>query len=347
MNDFLRAILEGINSIVHNHAWSIVIFTILIRFILMPFDIKSRKGMRQMQKLQPELNRLQKKYGDDKQKLQMKQSELFRKEHYSPLSGCLPMLLTLPILWCMFNAMRAIANEETVREAFYYVANLQPPQESWLWVKNIWHPDSLFVSIAPDLSSLTVIGQDVWQKVYESLDADMVQQIIANIPNYVDGMIDFSTSDAAKTTIQTLFNAMELQPVYLAASEAVPGWQNLNFFLFSVTLYKQYNGLLILPILAGLSQVLMTKLTPGADASANTQTNPSDPNAASQQSMNSMMKYLFPCISVFFCLTSNAGFAVYWVTSNIIATIQNYAINRYFEKKDQLAAAASDEGDVK
>ncbi len=346
MNDFLRAILEGINTIVHNHAWSIIIFTILIRLILMPFDIKSRKGMRQMQKLQPELNRLQKKYADDKQKLQMKQSELFRKEHYSPLSGCLPILLTLPILWCMFNAMRAIANEETVLEAFYYIAGQMPQQESWLWVKNIWHADSLFVSIAPDLNSLSVIGQDVWQKVYESLDPEMVQQIIANIPDYVEGMIDFSSSAAAKTTIETLFSAMKLQPVYIAASEAVPGWQNLNFFLFSLTLYKQYNGLLILPVLAGLSQVLMTKLTPGANA-GDAQSNPSDQNAASQQSMNSMMKYLFPFISVYFCLTSNAGFAIYWVTSNIIASIQNFAINRYFEKKDKLAAAASSEGDVK
>lgn len=346
MNDFLRAILEGINTIVHNHAWSIIIFTILIRLILMPFDIKSRKGMRQMQKLQPELNRLQKKYADDKQKLQMKQSELFRKEHYSPLSGCLPILLTLPILWCMFNAMRAIANEETVLEAFYYIAGQMPQQESWLWVKNIWHADSLFVSIAPDLNSLSVIGQDVWQKVYESLDPEMVQQIIANIPDYVEGMIDFSSSATAKTTIETLFSAMKLQPVYIAASEAVPGWQNLNFFLFSLTLYKQYNGLLILPVLAGLSQVLMTKLTPGANA-GDAQSNLSDQSAASQQSMNSMMKYLFPFISVYFCLTSNAGFAIYWVTSNIIASIQNFAINRYFEKKDKLAAAASDEGDVK
>ena len=118
MNDFLRSILEGINTIVQNHGWSIIVFTMLIRFVLMPLDIKSRKGMRQMSKMQPKINELTKKYGNDKQKLQQKQAELFKKEHYNPLSGCLPVLIQWPILIAMFAAMRAIANEQLIQQVF-------------------------------------------------------------------------------------------------------------------------------------------------------------------------------------------------------------------------------------
>ena len=106
----LRAVLDWIYSIVANYGWSIVIFTVLIKVVLMPLDIKNRKGMRKMAQIQPELNKLQKKYANDKQKLQQKQQELMRKERYSPLSGCLPMLVQMPILFAMFGAMRALAS---------------------------------------------------------------------------------------------------------------------------------------------------------------------------------------------------------------------------------------------
>ena len=61
MSNLLRSVLDGINSIVMNHGWSIVIFTVLIRLALMPLDIKSRKSMRKMSLINPEMQKLQKK----------------------------------------------------------------------------------------------------------------------------------------------------------------------------------------------------------------------------------------------------------------------------------------------
>ena len=69
MNDFLVAILNGINSVIHNYGWSMVVFTLLIKLILLPLDYKSRKSMRRMTKLQPQIAKLQKKYANDKEKL--------------------------------------------------------------------------------------------------------------------------------------------------------------------------------------------------------------------------------------------------------------------------------------
>ena len=73
ISQFLYGILNGINGLVNNYGISIIIFTILMRMVCMPFDYKSRKGMRKMSLIQPKLNELQKKYGNDKQKMQQKQ----------------------------------------------------------------------------------------------------------------------------------------------------------------------------------------------------------------------------------------------------------------------------------
>lgn len=157
MTDFLTRLLEAIYSVVQNHGWAIVVFTILIRVVLLPLDIKSRKGMRKQSKIQPELNRLQKKYANDRAKLQQKQSELMRKESYNPLSGCLPILIQMPILFAMFAAMRSIAERQTIGQVFTYLSGGTPTYEGWLWVKNLWAADSLFASVAPNLQQLQMI----------------------------------------------------------------------------------------------------------------------------------------------------------------------------------------------
>ena len=114
---------------------------------------------------------------------------------------------------------------------------------------------------------------------------------------------------------------------YQAAVATVPGWSGLNFFLFSVSLYQNYNGLLILPILAGVSQILTTKLMPQQQQ---------QPQADSQQKgMNGFMKWFFPILSIYFCLSSNAGFAIYWVTSNVVAGVQSVVINKMLEHQDK------------
>ena len=65
-------LLTWINKLVGNYGWSIVIFTLLIRLVLLPLDIKSKKSMRAMTKVQPKLQALQQKYANDKEKLNQK-----------------------------------------------------------------------------------------------------------------------------------------------------------------------------------------------------------------------------------------------------------------------------------
>ena len=335
----LRSVLDFIYGIIGNYGWSIAIFTILIRVVLLPLDIKNKKGMIKMQKMQPKINALQKKYANDQQKLQQKQMELFRNEHYNPMSGCLPMLIQLPILWIMFAAMRSLANEQMARQIIQYVCGETPQLSGWLWVKNVWASDSLFAAIVPTLQNLQQIPADVWSSVLSSLPQETLQTLAANIPNYTEGMFAVATNDQAQALAQALYAAAELQPTYQAAMEMLVS--NLNILLvFNISIYKQYNGLLILPALAAITQVIMTKFTQpqGADAANSAQN-------AQSQSMNSFMKYLFPLMSIWFCLISSASFAIYWVTSNITAGISNYVIAKYYDNKPE--GTTADQGVLK
>ena len=345
VTDFLYGVLTSINGVVNNYGVAIIVFTILMRMICLPFDYRSRKGMRKMAVIQPKLTELQKKYGNDKEKFQRKQAELMRKEGYNPLSGCLPMLLTWPLMIAMFAAMRAIANEQLAVQVFRYLAgetdNVIGTADRFLWVRNIWITDSPFASIAPTEENLRMLTNDVWQRALAQFqnNPDAMAAINASLNNVA---LDFSTADAMKLTVANMVQALQEMPGYTAAVATVPGWSNVGFLLFSVTLYQQYNGLLILPILAGVTQVLSTKFNPQM------QEQPQPTANGQQNGMSNFMKYFFPILSVFFCLTSNAGFSVYWVTSTCFMWVEGIAISKVLEKQDKKKAqSVSGEGSVK
>ena len=339
MTDFLTGILDWFYSLTSNYGVAVICFTLCIRLVLTPFEYKSRKGMRKMQKIQPKLNALQQKYGNDKVRLQQKQTELMQKEKYNPLSGCLPMLLQWPILFCMFYAMRDIANEKLIEQVVTFLNGEVPVYESFLWVKNVFMPDSLFKSVAVDASALTGISAKMWQEIIAKIDPAQIEVMLANIRAAVPAaaeltqaeILNFSSSSALQTTINTyLMPALQSMPLYMEEAAHVVGWKDMNFLLFTVTIFKNYNGLLILPVLSGITQMMMTKLNPSAQTpdTGNQQQNQQN------QGMNAFMKYFFPIFSVFNCLTSNAGFALYWVTINIFATVQSIALNKYLDYKD-------------
>ena len=198
MSQFLKNILDGINTVFGNYGWSIIIFTLLIKLVLMPFDYKSRVSMRKTTKIQPQLTALQKKYANDKEKLNAKTAELYKKEGINPLSSCLPMLLTFPILIAMFNAMRLVANEQMVQQVFSILQNQEPVLEGWLWVKNLWMPDSPFAACWPDLSSLQQIPADVWQRAIAALPAETLDIIVGAVESATGTVIRSSSISLMK-----------------------------------------------------------------------------------------------------------------------------------------------------
>lgn len=326
MNDFLVAILNGINSVIHNYGWSMVVFTLLIKLVLLPLDYKSRKSMRRMTKLQPQIAKLQKKYANDKEKLNQKSAELYRREGINPMSGCLPMLVSMVILFIMFAAMRTVANTEMASQALGLLTTGTQTNESWLWIKNIWMPDSPFNPVIADSANLRVIPADIWAKVFASLD-----------PASVTALAQYGI-DAATISGETVFAALQTLPIYAQETQLWATMPQINLLIVNLSIYAHNNGWFILPILAAVTQYLMTLSQP--------QTAAADPNNPAAGT-NKFMKYFFPLFSLWICSSYNAIFALYWVVSNVFAWVQGLVMNKMFEKMEENQLETAGEGTLK
>lgn len=117
-DQFVDLFAEGLTrlaeflSFLGGHQWAaaIVLLTLFIRLLVMPLAVKQIKSMRAMQRLQPEMKRLQGKYKKDKQRLNQELMELYNREGVNPLGGCLPIVAQFPILIAMFYALRNLTD---------------------------------------------------------------------------------------------------------------------------------------------------------------------------------------------------------------------------------------------
>ena len=332
MNDFLFNILAWIRSWVGSWGWSMVVFTIMVRLVLTPLDIKSRVSMRKTSKLQPQMQALQKKYANDKEKLNQKTAELYKKEHVNPLSSCLPLLLTWPILIAVFGAMRLAANKELLVQLGQILNNEMPTLERWLWIKNLWMPDSIFAAALPDAKTLQQIPADQWAAWFKGLDPNSLPILIRDLGLTADS---FAQGELANT-ISKIAEAMKQNAAYVEAVAVKPGW-TFNLLITQLSLVNEYNGLMILPILSAVSQLAMTKIM-----GSNQPTNPDAPGAGTGK----FMQYFFPIFSLIICFSYSAAFALYWVAGNLVSMGQTYAINKILDKKEK-AAEVVGEGSVK
>ena len=93
-------------NVIANYGIVIILLTIIVRLILTPLTITQTRSMARMQKIQPQLKELQKKYKDDKQKLQQETMDFYKQNNVNPLAGCLPLLLQMPVFFALFQALR-------------------------------------------------------------------------------------------------------------------------------------------------------------------------------------------------------------------------------------------------
>ena len=106
VNKPLGFIIEQIYKLGLNYGWSIIIFTIIVKLIILPLNIKSQKAMRKQQKVQPILMELQKKYANDREKLSTETMKVYKENNISMMGGCLPLLIQFPILIGLWNVIR-------------------------------------------------------------------------------------------------------------------------------------------------------------------------------------------------------------------------------------------------
>ncbi|QYX56724.1 membrane protein insertase YidC [Roseovarius sp. SCSIO 43702] len=99
------ALLHWLNSVIGNMGWSIILLTLIIKALLLPLAYKSYVSMAKMKELQPEMEKIKERAGDDRQQLQKEMMALYKKEKVNPASGCLPILLQIPIFFSLYKVI--------------------------------------------------------------------------------------------------------------------------------------------------------------------------------------------------------------------------------------------------
>ena len=146
---FFVTVITWLYSLTGSWVLAVIIFTVVVRLLLLPLDIKQRRTTMKQGALAGKVQEIQRRYKNDPRMAQAKTNELYKREGVKLSAGCLPMLLQLPIIFAMFGAITILSNTETVK----LVAGLAngsvnlPP--SALWVHNIWRPDTGTAAIMP------------------------------------------------------------------------------------------------------------------------------------------------------------------------------------------------------
>lgn len=182
MARFLLWILRGLHSVVGNWGFAIVLLTILVRSLMVPLNFRMQKSMRKygakMMRLKPQLDEIQKKFANDRKKLQLAMAQ-FQREHkmIPPLGGCLPMLLiSFPVFIGLFTALRVA-----------YELRCQP---FMFWIGDLSQPDALFHvgwSFLPYFNLLPIIMVVLWMilQMKTPLPTDPQQRQMMKIMRYM------------------------------------------------------------------------------------------------------------------------------------------------------------------
>ena len=124
-------------NVIASYGIVIILLTIIVRLILTPLTITQTRSMARMQKIQPQLKELQKKYKDDKQKLQQETMAFYKENNVNPLAGCLPLILQMPVFFALF---------QTLRNPTEKVTSVVGDNLSFLWLQ-LDKPDPYYILV--------------------------------------------------------------------------------------------------------------------------------------------------------------------------------------------------------
>ena len=267
---------------------ALILFTLVIKLIMLPFQMKSKKSMLRMSRLSGQMQDIQKRYANNQMKMNEEIQKLYAEEGVNPMSGCLWSFLPLPILMALYSIIR------------------QP------------------------ITHFMMLSQDVLQSVVKT--AAEAGADLTNIVMMKDG------AAVMKNGLYQMASYGQINLVKLVQEEslAVPdGWIHMNYNFLGLDLtatpwnyVKNFHfswaiiGVILIPILAGLSQFLLSKISMKAQPQAD----------ASGASMKSMM-YTMPLFSVYIAFIMPAALGVYWIAQSVFSLIQEVVLNKTFNAK--------------
>jgi YidC/Oxa1 family membrane protein insertase len=324
---------------------AIVLMTIIFRFLMMPLTLKSQKSMMKMKELKPELDKIKEKYGKSKdpelmKKSQQEQSALLAKHGANPLSGCLPILIQMPLFIGLNIVMRQAALYITALKNMYeYLAAqlLQIPEligtdadRGIIWQLAEGRADKLSPMVDPIIPSAWVNNLDtlannlIERGVYFQLTADQLRDEIAAYGS--DIIVLGFPEDLAR--VINRFTPENWNRV-IAELEQIPGanYEYVRSLVDELTQIETFIGVpivesagwgipgIFIPIITGVSMFFSSWLM---------QQRTYDPNADERTVMTQkMMLFVMPIMLAFFTVNLVAAVGVFWITGQIFQIIQD------------------------
>ena len=285
----------------------IILFTIVMKMLMLPLTIKQQKTTKLMAVISPEVQAVQREYKGktdtaSQQKQNVEIQAVYDKYGTSMTSGCLPMLIQLPILFALYRVIYNIPA---------YVPSVR------VYFDNVVTPLMQQPDYASLLSGITNLTSALGGTSIENYD-------FANANKLVDMLYKFTTAQWGE--LEALFpsisgviaeNAAVVEQMnsFLGLNMAeAPGW--MPSFAW------------IIPILSALTQWLSAKLMSGRQAQSASDSD--NPMAQSMKTMNVTM----PIFSAFICVTLPCGIGIYWIATSVVTILQQLAINSYMDKVD-------------
>ena len=314
--------LEGMKWVYYNLTpmnvtLTIVICTLILRAFSIFGDISSRKSSRKMALIQPQIQKLQKKYANDPQKLRAEQSKLMKQEGVSMWGGCLPMLITMPLFFCFFAALRYWASEHMIELLLTANTDMEAAKEmftnfKFLWVCNIWEADSALIP------------------VLSKAETFLATKNMANLLYFVEHPEAIKVFEELGMAIQTssVVNGEVVNTwQFIASDNAIATYNNLTAPLMEM--YPGYtNGWFIWPIITGGLMMLSSLLSQPRPKKGEQLTE----QEKQTQKTSKIMMYIFPAFCLIACLSSSTAFAVYWSFSSLLMVVINLILNKVFPR---------------
>ena len=316
--------------------WTVVVFTVILRLILSPLDlwqkIIARKNSKAMKRMKPQLEALNEKYADDKQRLQQEQMALYKKEHYSMLGMCLPTIATFVVFIVVFAGFRQMVGYQYALDYKSSVNAFNTVVEQEVGAvygdRNVDGEINLY-DIDPTADNAEAFRDEVISKAQTAVFDTYYSSEQTNIRSWLWVKNIFVSDNWAQSvptytsiTGQTGFATSRLSGIDPSEYNMVMG-KVLGTGGYGKN--GKWNGLLILPALSILLSFLSTFLLNKSQAQPPQATGANgQPNQANSMKM---MQWIMPLMMGVFSLLYSGAFALYMFTSSAAAILFQLVFN--------------------
>lgn len=289
--------------------WSIIVFTILMRFAMLPTAVKMQRSMKKMQQLKPQIDAINAKY-KDKPKDQQQQKALEIQKIYSenkvnPAASCLPMLLQMPIFITLFNMFqRPYLYISQLHYVYAQLADKVMEIPGFVQVL-IANPSIGLDRIPSNMPDLQLMYQPDLLRLFNAWTPADWQLFVSQLPAQYHG------------AIQTLLYQKDAMEHFMGMSLIANAGLNWPAVL--------------LPILSAGTSFITARMTMKSQPAAN---GGSDAAANAMASQQKIMQYMMPIMMGFFTFISPGAVGLYWVVSNLFQIAQHWGLNKWFDKQD-------------